>query len=694
MDLSIIVPMYNESKFIATTLDRLLCTNVPSFVGKKEIIVVDDCSDDVSYEVVDDYASSHEGIRVLRHEMNMGKGAAVKTGAMAASGDILLFQDADMELDPSDIPAILTLMHDENLKIAGGSRFITKSRHSSNKWLSDYANKIFSGMASLISGKKITDLTCGYKAVKKDLFMELVLRENRFGFETEMMMKLLSGTATTFSETPVKYYPRKRSEGKKIRMHDGPLIITKILRYGFSGRRWISALTAIMAVLIVFTTIIVDKRWKKENRVIEWDVISYYAYLPATFIYHDPGLSFIDGYKGPHKFIFWPEKGPTGKYVIKTTMGLSFLYLPFFLVGHAAALMTGYDAGGFSEPYKIALLMSAVFFLALGLFYLRKLLLEYFNDVVTAMVISGFVFGTNLFFYSTYQAAMSHVYSFALIACFLWYTIRWHRDPSIKKTVISGLLIGLISLIRPANVIILLVFIFYDVYNGRSIKEKAGFFLKQYRMLLLMAGFALLVWIPQFIYWKAMTGHLLYYSYTNNERFFFNHPQIINGLFSYRKGLLIYTPLAFFSFVGIYSLWRNKSPFALAFSFFLPVNIYIIFSWWCWWYGGSFGQRPFIDTYALMALPVASLLQASSTNKRILIRAPVMFFFIIAVSLGLYFHKQYYYGAIHWDSMTKEAFIDSFGRLHPSPEFNSLLAEPDYEKAKEGIQATVPKGNP
>lgn len=115
-----------------------------------------------------------------------------------------------------------------------------------------------------------------------------------------------------------------------------------------------------------------EKHWKDERRVIEWDAISYYAYLPAAFIYNDLSLSFADNYRGPHKFIVWPDKGPEGRYVIKTSMGLSMLWSPFFLTGHAAAILTGADAGGYSPPYKFFLLVSALSFLATGLVYLRK----------------------------------------------------------------------------------------------------------------------------------------------------------------------------------------------------------------------------------------------------------------------------------------------------------------------------------
>jgi hypothetical protein len=199
-----------------------------------------------------------------------------------------------------------------------------------------------------------------------------------------------------------------------------------------------------------------------------------------------------------------------------------------------------------------------------------------------------------------------------------------------------------------------------------------------------MALIAVLVWVPQMIYWREMTGQWLYFSYGSDERFFFNHPVIINGLFGFRKGLFIYTPLLIFAFAGLTILWKNRSPHMAAIAVFVPLNIYIILSWWCWWYGGGFGQRAFIDSYALMAIPAAALLQFALTADRKWLRKAILAAWSLLFLLGVYNNIQYYYGAIHWDSMTKEAYLDSFGRIRPSAHFNDLLEAPDYDKARKG----------
>jgi hypothetical protein len=245
-------------------------------------------------------------------------------------------------------------------------------------------------------------------------------------------------------------------------------------------------------------------------------------------------------------------------------------------------------------------------------------------------------------------------------------------------------LLGLISLIRPTNTIIVIFFLFYGVFTGRDLNNRFKSMTADYRYLLLMALAAMLVWVPQMIYWKEMTGHWLYFSYGNDERFFFGDPAIIKGLFSWRKGLFIYTPLLLSAFAGIIILWLRRSPHALPVTLFVPLNIYIVFSWWCWWYGGGFGQRAFIDSYALMAVAAAAMLAYAFSSGKRWLRIGIITVYFMLMSLGIFNNIQYYNGAIHWESMTKAAYWDSFGRIRPSADFHNLLQAPDYEAAKTG----------
>ena len=444
-----------------------------------------------------------------------------------------------------------------------------------------------------------------------------------------------------------------------------------------------SKLSIIVIVLVVLFSFVSKKHWNSENRVIAWDVISYYAYLPATFIYIDPGLDFMDDYEGDHKFIFWPETTANGKKVIKTSMGMSYLYLPFFLVGHAFALITDYDSGGYSAPYKFVLQLSNLFYLIIGLIFLRKTLLRYFSEEVSSLSILLIFFATNLHYYSTHEATMSHGYSFTLIAVFIWLTIQWYEKPSFKNTIFIGLLSGLIVLVRPTNILVILFFVFWDIKTVTDLKNRFLLFYEKISSVFLMALFAFLVWIPQFLYWKIQTGSFLYFSY-GNERFFFDNPQIINGLFSYRKGWLLYSPIMIFALVAIFFLKDKLKAFFLPVLIFTMLNIYVVLSWWAWWYGGSFGLRAFIDSYAILIFPLAALLSYFYVGKKKFARSIVLILSVVFIAHGIFQTQQYYHGSIHWDSMSKASYWDSFGRLRPTEKFNSLLIPPDYEKAKKG----------
>ncbi|MBO4751458.1 MAG: hypothetical protein J5526_01775 [Bacteroidales bacterium] len=447
----------------------------------------------------------------------------------------------------------------------------------------------------------------------------------------------------------------------------------------------LSAAMVIFIAALLLLKVFDIKLYRNAADVIRWDVINFYSYLPAAFAEHDLTLSFAKN--DPDRYIYsdhyWPEVLPDGTMLIKTTMGLSMLYCPFFLVAHALAGPLGYTPDGFSPPYALALILACVFWVVLGCVFLRKALLRHFSETVTTMVLAVTVIATNLYWYSSYEAAYSHGFLFGLICIFLWQTQRWHAKPSWWCTVAVGLNLGLISLVRPTDVLVLVYFILYDVSTWKGLKEKVALYLTQWPKVLVMACAALLVWVPQMIYWHYMTGHLFFYSYTNNERFFWTQPKLFQLLLGFRKGWLIYTPVMLFAILGLVSLYKRHRRFFYATVVFLALNLYVLSCWWCWWYGGCFGQRSLVDCYGLMAVPMAAFVEWMLCRKRVpRIILLVVFFAVSGLS---YFHYvQYKHEAIHYEAMTRRAYIDSFGHKYPSERFGSLLRWPDYEGAKQG----------
>lgn len=230
--LSIIIPLYNEQTLVAEVINQVKHVQFPPAVSEYEIIIVDDCSTDQSFEVVSKIAEGSSNIKVLRHEKNMGKGAAVRTGIEASKGNIFLIQDSDLELRPSDIPNMVNCMQELNVEFVNGSRYMAGVHRPVSSYKRYWGNKIFTSITAFIINVKITDMACGYKLVHKNLYDKLKLRENRFGFEAELIIKALRIKKNNIAEVPVSYFPRNEGEGKKLRGTDAFNIFWTIIKFG------------------------------------------------------------------------------------------------------------------------------------------------------------------------------------------------------------------------------------------------------------------------------------------------------------------------------------------------------------------------------------------------------------------------------------------------------------------------------
>lgn len=436
-------------------------------------------------------------------------------------------------------------------------------------------------------------------------------------------------------------------------------------------------------ILVVIWTNFEIKFWKSPQRIIAWDVMSYYAYLPATIIYKDLAFGYADEKKETTGEVIFPDVGPKGFYITRTTYGLALLYSPFFLVTHAFMTLTDGEATGYSPPYKIGLIASSVFFLALGIYYLKRFLLKYFSQWVTAITLVAIVLGTNLIYYASYEAAMPHTYNFALIAAFIYYTTIWYAKSDLKNTLIIGFLLGLITLIRPVNLLVLMFFVLWGINSRESFRQRIIFLFRSYKWLILAGLTAFCLWIPQFLYWKFISGNYLYDTYSDMG-FFFSNPQIFNSLFSYRKGLFLYIPLMAFAYIGIPFLFRKNPGLILAVGVFAAVNVYVLSSWCFWWFGGSYGPRSYIDTYAILAIPFAAL-TSNLLRREWVIRIIFLILIGMLIKFNFFQIRQYYHNAINWSGMTKEAYRDSFLRRFPSGKLNSLLRFPNRDSAIKGV---------
>lgn len=440
-------------------------------------------------------------------------------------------------------------------------------------------------------------------------------------------------------------------------------------------------LVLLIIVLVYIWTVFNISKWRK-NLVINNDAVSYYSYLPAAFIYNDLSFSFVDSLPADFEGRIWVQTTPTGNRVQKMTMGLSVLYAPFFFIAHSIAQITDLNANGYSEIYSKFLCFAGLFYGLLGLFILSKILLQFFNDKIAALVILILAFGTNYFYYVTNEGEMSHSFSFFLFSLFFYFSLQWNNNQSIKNTIALGLTGGLIILVRPTNGVAFLVPILFGIYNLNTLKSAYNLFIKNWFKLLIIGLIVFLIFLPQLLYWKFATGKFLFYSY-GNEGFFFSKPQIINGLFSFRKGWLIYTPIMVFALIGMPMLFLKIKESFYAITIFFVVNMYIIFSWWSWWYGGGFGARPLIESYVFLSIPLAVFIDFMFKQIK-----PVKYIFgvliFLLLSLNLFQTWQYRRTIIHWDSMTKEAYWAVFGKQHFPDNYKDLIQTPDYQKALKG----------
>ncbi len=232
MKLSIIVPLFNEEKNILIVLNQLAKTEFPLHLESVEIVIVDDHSTDGSFEIVNSYIDDKKEFRLFRHEINKGKGAAVKTGIKNATGDVFLIQDADLELSPTDIPAMVNAMQELNVQFINGSRYLPGIARPLASYKRYWGNRLFTNLTSILINVKLTDMACGYKLIHRDLYNKIELKENRFGFEAELIIKALRIKRNNVAEVPVKYFPRNAGEGKKLSNHDAFKILWTIFKYG------------------------------------------------------------------------------------------------------------------------------------------------------------------------------------------------------------------------------------------------------------------------------------------------------------------------------------------------------------------------------------------------------------------------------------------------------------------------------
>jgi glycosyltransferase involved in cell wall biosynthesis len=229
MLLSILIPVYNERTVVEKSLAQVLAAPLPENMDR-ELVIIDDCSTDGTFDILKRLAEREPCIRLYRHEVNQGKGAAVRTAIQRASGDFCLVQDADLEYDPSEYPKLLKPLLDGHADAVFGSRYLAGEQTRILPFWHSMINKFLTGVSNMFSNINTTDMETCYKVFRTDLLKSIPIRSDRFGFEPEITMKCAKRKLRIY-EVPISYHGRTYEEGKKIGWKDGVKALGVVLYF-------------------------------------------------------------------------------------------------------------------------------------------------------------------------------------------------------------------------------------------------------------------------------------------------------------------------------------------------------------------------------------------------------------------------------------------------------------------------------
>jgi hypothetical protein len=368
------------------------------------------------------------------------------------------------------------------------------------------------------------------------------------------------------------------------------------------------------------------------------DATGYYQYLPEIIL------------NGNVTQLPYAVPNGNGMTVDKYTCGVALLEAPWFFITLLYCKIFGLSQNGYSGEYGFSIWLSAVTYAYLGLVFLYSFLRKWFTSIVSLISVLAVYLCTNLYYYTVFESGMSHVYSFFLLSLFLFSLNKFIYHPKLSSAFLTGFSFGLAVMIRPTNVFYGLLFLLFDVGSFAAFKARLKWILQNAKYFFIILIAVLIAFLPQMLYWHAVTGKYFVYSYEYSaggklETFeFWNAPKIGYVLFGVESGLFNYAYVLYFFLAGL--LWmmktRNKEWIYLLLLFLLIT--YSNASWWAYTFSCSFGHRAFIEYYPLFIIPVAFMLQKAFIAKRKILLSVMMFFLLVfgftAVRMALLYHNE------------------------------------------------------
>ncbi|MFN8308404.1 MAG: hypothetical protein U0T73_00450 [Chitinophagales bacterium] len=391
-------------------------------------------------------------------------------------------------------------------------------------------------------------------------------------------------------------------------------------------------------VAVVLVTACFNAARQQKLRIITWDNFGYYLHLPAVLKYHDcKNYAFADSLRSTYHAspsLYQLTKTGDGRLTPTYTIGMAICYLPGYFIGDLIARILGSPRDGMSPPYQWALLLVALTMASAALLLLYQVFSGYLRNSYRLLLLTGLMLGTNFLYYFVFETITPHIVLFSLYTFLITATIRFRRKPTAVNA--SGIILcaTLLALARPSEILSFVLPISYLTIADPT------YILRHRKIFLPGIAIAILLVLLQIGLWWYTTGHFFFNPYPFHLELL--KPHVFHGLFSFRKGWILYTPFFLLWFIGFlipekYWLKGWKLPVLL----FSILQIWIVFAWPMWWYASSFGMRALIQCYPFFLLSVAAVFNFIEKQKNTWLSLLLLVFVIACIFLNLFQTYQY-----------------------------------------------------